>query len=341
MKRWFIILFLCFGQIVLAQEKDSTSIQEVVGSFFGIEQPKIGMLAQFGTSWQVSHSAPRSSFYIGLLRLYLSGTIDKKLKYVYQGDIDYGFRTLDLKFSYMFDEHWKLDAGQFKVAFGREYLRNDAKLLFVNRSTVARRIGPFRQRGLQVNGSWFEKRLDLSAGVFNGEAMSYGDNISMFVVNGNIVPWSSIAEEPHLLLSLGGSFTYANDKYDITSVSYAEHKILWSANMRFEYENYWIESEFDGFFHKNGNWQQGCYVDLANRISNDIEVAFRFDWYRYIGDPDLGFNLFEPFINRSYILGLNWYPHHHVKLQLNIERNQTNKATTGILNLQYGINNEF
>jgi hypothetical protein len=210
------------------------------------------MLAQFDAELLTSNFAPTSAFNIHLLRIYLSGTVEERFNYMYQGDLNGGYQTLDLKFSYRLSDHLKIDVGQFKVGFGKEYLRNDARLLFVNRSTVATHIGPFRQQGFQINGNWFEKRLNLSTGAFGGSGTRADRNISLFVANANIVPLLS-TDQPHVLLNLGGSIAYANDEEDLSSLSYIDHKILWSANIHFEYEDCWVESEFDGFSYKNSN----------------------------------------------------------------------------------------
>ena len=342
MRQWLTVFVLCFFQFVSAQEKDSTSIKEIANALFGIEEPRVGVLAQFDAEWLTSNVAPRSSFNIHLLRLYLSGTVDEKFKYVYQGDLNGGYRTLDLKFSYLFDDHWKIDVGQFKAAFGKEYLRNDAKLLFVNRATVANRIGPFRQLGLQVSGNWFDRRLMLNTGVFNGEGISSGtEKISMIAANVNLVPIVN-NDGNHQRLEIGGSLVYAGDRYDLSSLSsYVDHKLLWSWNLRYEFDDYWIETESNGLFYERANWQEGFYVDIAKRFSSLVEFALRFDWFQDYGDPSLiGFS-FYPYIDRNYLFGLNWYPVKNVKIQFNVGRNQSRETTLGILNLQYAINNEF
>ena len=340
MRRWLTFSVLFFIQFVSAQEKDSSSIKEIAKALFGIDEPRVGMVAQFDGEWLTSHLAPKTSFNVHLLRLYLSGTIDDKWKFLYQGDLNGSYRTLDAKLSYLFDHHWKIDAGQFKVAFGREFLRNDAKLLFVNRSTVANRIGPLRQLGIQVTGNWFDKRLMMNTGVFNGEGAYSGDNISMVVANVNIIPILH-DEDEHQRLEMGGSLAYASDEYDLYNLSYADNKLLWSGNLRLEYEDYWVEAECNGFYHSSYNWQEGFYVDLARHLSARLEGALRFNWYRDDGDPNFFSFYSYPRIDRAYLAGLNWYPEKNIKIQFNVIRYQSPEATQGIINLQYAVNNEF
>ena len=130
-----VIFCGAFHLVGSAQEspKDSASIGAVLQSVFGKEGPNLGFVGQFDAEMKDGHSKTSSTFSTHLLRFYLYGSFGEKFAYVFQGDMKGGYQQLDLKFSYTLNDHLRIDAGQFKAPFGKEYLINDAKILFVNR----------------------------------------------------------------------------------------------------------------------------------------------------------------------------------------------------------------
>jgi phosphate-selective porin len=83
---------------------------------------------------------------------------------------------------------------------------------------------------------------------------------------------------------------------------------------------------------------------MGSRINNQWEVTGRFDWsanyYKEVYMNPLWQYIFTRDITRKYLLGVNYYPIDHIKLQLDYERDYTHKANSAWLNCQYAINFE-
>jgi phosphate-selective porin len=66
----------------------------------------------------------------------------------------------------------ELQAGRFKIPFGRETLTGGKNLDFVRRSLIATQLGPSRDTGVMAHGRLFDRHLEYAAGYFAGD----GDN---------------------------------------------------------------------------------------------------------------------------------------------------------------------
>jgi phosphate-selective porin OprO/OprP len=87
-------------------------------------------------------------------------------------------------------------AGQFKTPFGFEQLYGDPRLLTAERSLVNDRLTLGRQLGVQLSGSFLDKRLSYAAGTFNGNGVNTsGNDNDKFLWVGRLtaVPWKSPA----------------------------------------------------------------------------------------------------------------------------------------------------
>src|SRR4029079_2598208 len=60
----------------------------------------------------------------------------------------------------------RVEAGQFKLPFGREELTSEANLDFVYRSLAARVLSPGRDPGVMAHGRLLDKRLEYQVGYF-------------------------------------------------------------------------------------------------------------------------------------------------------------------------------
>ncbi|MDI6767245.1 MAG: porin [Bacteroidota bacterium] len=318
-------------------ERDSTSWINAIQHFIGQFQPRPGIMAQFGADVKVSEDKTTSDFLIRNLRVYLIGSTGSNFSYLFQGDLNGWFRLLGLKLSYRLNDNFKIEGGRFKTPFGVEFLKNDAKLLFMKRSIVATIIGPLRQHGLQLQSLFFDKRLTLTTGVFNGDTVKHRREISLFVGKIQTTPIKKNEVIQNLQLELGGSIAYTNDRHDLLTQPFVEKNIiLYGFNSRITYDSYWLECEYDAASSNNLRTRDGFYLDGGWKIASDMEAAIRFDWY-----SNYYFRLNEPIgIYRKYIIGMNYYPLDRIKLQLMLERDQTNKVNACYLNCQYAVNFE-
>ncbi len=329
-------LCLLFVVLCRAQEKDSSSVSEAVQSFLELNQPKIGLLAQMsvyikddGNKTELNGAGER-------LRMFLSGQFANKFKYIIQGNLLENFELLDLKFSYNYKEYLSFDLGRFKAPFGKEILISDSHLPFVRRSYAASYLGPQRQDGVQIRGSYFDKRFSYRAGIFKGEGLiDIPGKISLFVSK---VEYKTILSS-NSNLTLCGSFAYSSDEDDFFDQYWPSYFINLSGDIRrffeggiqFDYDNYSFSGEYitlTGL--KYGN-PKGFYFDLTKHMSEKVEVLIRFDWLSTLSNA-------SNTIYRSYITGFNWYPEDGLKLQLDFERDQTNEISKVKLLFSYSIN---
>lgn len=339
----FILTVTCFS-FAQETETDSTSLKDVVKTFLGLDQPKIGFIGQVAGEISDNGKNTTSAFTIRNIRLYLSGTAGEHFAYVFQGDMNGSYFLLDLKFSYIFDEHFRIDGGKFKTPFGMEYPRNDAKLLFVKHSTAASTIGTFRKYGAQVQSSWLDKRVVLTAGAFNGD-YSVPKKVSLFVGKAHTIPIKSGEVLTDFQLETGGSIAYTENEDDLTSYTYFKNNHILSAiNLKMKYDSYWIEGEYFAATSNRNRTQDGFYIDAVGQIGTDWEIAGRFDWsakyHKMVYQNNILQWILSTEISRKYLVGINYYPLSHVKLQLDYERDQTLKINSGWLNCQYAVNFE-
>lgn len=331
-----------FTSVAFSQEKseDSTSLKDVVQTFLGLDQPKLGFMAQFAGELSNDGHNTMSAFTIRNLRMYFTGSAGEHFKYFFQGSLNQSFEMLDLKLSYIFDDHLRVDGGRFKTPFGVEFLTNDAKLRFVKRSTIATTIGTFRQYGIQGQGSLFEKRLMLTLGAFNGDT-SVNNKKFLFIGKAHTIPIKKDELLPDLQIEVGGSIAYTTDRYDLKSYPfYKNNHILFGVDTKVTYERYWLEGEYYAATSNRNKTQDGFYFDLGSKINSEWEIIGRFDWSaKYLKMADQEWILVKD-IDRKFMVGVNYYPLKDLKLQLDYERDQTLKINSGWLNCQYAVNFE-
>jgi len=335
MKRFVIFLgmmvFLRSG--IYSQEKDSTGFADAINSLLGSNQPKLGFMSQFAAEVKDNGKNTTSEFTIRNLRMYFTGSAGANFSYYFQGNLNGTFSLLDLKLMYKIDDHFRIDAGRLKTPFSTEYLRNDARLLFVNRSNVVNTIGPFRQLGVQVNGSFWDEKILFTAGAYNGDNSSK-KNISLFIGRALITPVKKDENDHAMQVDIGGSMAYTKQEDDFSTLPfYGRNHILLGGYTRATFEDYWVESEYLTSNSNNLKTREGFYIDVGRKIRSNLEIVGRFDWFAQY--PQWAYD-----ISRKYIAGVNYYPWKEIKVQFNYERNQTLKVNAGYLNFQYAINFE-
>jgi hypothetical protein len=347
MKRVFVgLMIFIFASLSFAQEanEDSTALKDAVQSFLGLNQPKLGFMAQFAGEFSDDGHNTASAFTIRNLRMYFTGSLGEHFKYFFQGNLNQYFEMLDLKLSYILNDHLRIDGGRFKTPFGEEYLVNDARLLFVKRSTVASTLGTFRKYGVQAQGSFIDNRIIVTAGAFNGD-YTY-KKISLFIGKIHTIPIESGELLPDVRFELNGGIAYTRQESDLPSslIFYRNDHILFSTGSKLTYGDYWTSGEYYNATSNRNRTMDGFYVDLGSKIYPGWEVIGRFDWFcNYLKevyqDGDWQYVPTKN-ISRRYLAGVNYYPIDHIKLQLDYERNYTSKINSAWLNCQYAINFE-
>jgi phosphate-selective porin len=335
MNRLIIIfsIILIFWNGVYSQEDDSTSFVHVINSLLGRNQPKLGFMSQFAAEVKDNGKNTTSEFTIRNLRMYFTGSAGENFSYYFQGNLNGTFSLLDLKLMYKLDDHFRIDAGRLKTPYSVEYLRNDARISFTSRSTVASTIGPFRQYGVQLNGSFIEKKIQFTAGAFNGDN-SVKKNISLFVGRALFTPIKKDDNDHAIQLEISGSMAYTKQEDDFTSLPfYDKNHLLLGGYTRFTFEDYWLESEYLNSNSDNLKTREGFFIDLGRKFCTNWELIGRFDWFAKYPQ-----RMYQ--ISRKYIGGINYYPFKEIKIQFNYERDQTNKTNAAYLNFQYAVNFE-
>lgn len=100
----------------------------------------------------------------------------------------------------------QLRLGQFKTPFGWEQLMSDTTNPFVERSLPSDRLTVSRQIGLMLFGSAAEKRVEYSAGVFNGNGVNNSNNDTddfLAAARVGVVAWQGKFHEKNALWSVG------------------------------------------------------------------------------------------------------------------------------------------
>lgn len=335
MKRLIMILagMLIFPAALYPQEFDSTDFVDRIKSFFGKNQPRLGFMSQFAAELRDDRTGTSSEFTIRNLRLYVTGSSGDDFSYYFQGNLNGTFSLLDLKLMYRLGDHFRVDAGRLKTPYSSEYLRNDARLSFVSRSTAAMTIGPFRQYGVQLNGSFAGRKIQFTTGIFNGDD-PVKKKISLFVGRILLTPVMKEENSRGFQVEAGGSMAYSGEYDDLSALPYyGKNHILMGGYARILFGDFWLEGEYLNSNSNKLKTREGFYADVGKKFGSDFEVMGRIDWFAK-------YPSWLSRISRKYVAGVNYYPARDLKLQFNYERDKTYEVNSAYLNFQYAVNFE-
>jgi phosphate-selective porin OprO/OprP len=226
-------------------------------------------------------------------------------------------------------------AGQFKTPFGFEQLYGDPRLLTAERSLANDRLTLNRQLGVQVWGSFLDKRLTYAVGTFNGNGVNNNSNDnSKFLYAGRVTatPWKTTdgswslggnaftSEDTALALpdlsldstpataDKDGLFTGKRHGYGVDSQIETGPFSLWVEylKVRFEPTDARPAAQFDS---------DGGYVQAALfLVPKKLQVVLKYETF----DPRRGFSGDDV---STVTAGLNYYVRNHdVKLLLDYLR---------------------
>jgi hypothetical protein len=341
----FLLLILSVLTVASAGQNgdDSSSVSSMLSSFFAGAQPTIGLIASFDAEARYKDDATLSSFNIHVLRLYLRGSVNPKFSYVYQAEMNGAVKTLDLKFSWKPLAWLTIDAGQFKPAYGKEFLLTEARTPFIYRSLAAQTISPGRQRGAQATCSFSDGMLDVAVGAFSGNGITDASDKRISLLNGKIrvVPGGAHASGD-LRSEFSGSVMSSNDAEDISTIPLPEHqRILVNGQARIGYRDIWLESEYAIAESGGDKTLESVYGDIGWKAASDLELLGRIDWtasYRAASSIP-GIYSWKPVVlGRKFLGGINWYPAKELKLQANGEYDHAAGTYGAYVNVQYALN---
>jgi len=162
-------------------------------------------------------AANTSDFDIRRFKLQLKGhLVNRKFGYKFQGEMASGFKTEDAYLNYRFGSVLVLQGGQFKPPQARQELTSASRQLFPDRSLANDTFNLGRDQGVQVAGSFADKRVQYRLGVFNGNGPNAKnpDNHHMYAGRLDINPLGAFRMDEagfppkKALLNLGASFAY-------------------------------------------------------------------------------------------------------------------------------------
>lgn len=139
-----------------------------------------------------------AAFSIARLRMYLQGTVYRPwLRYKVEielanlktdavTNLNNG-RVTDAYVEFAKSAKATLRAGQFKIPFGMQELVSDTRQEFVDRSITSTKFAPSRDVGLQLGGTFFEKKLGYQVAVVNGGGQNNPQDDEAFLYAARVV----------------------------------------------------------------------------------------------------------------------------------------------------------
>jgi hypothetical protein len=340
MKRFAVVavitLLVSFRGVAQGISVDSSTFASSVASLLNADKLKLGLVAQAGAN--IVDDSYDTQSEIGLLdvRFYVWGNLSRRFSYYSQFQVQsLAVGILDFRMTYSPIDDLLLDVGRFKIPFSREYLRSLNELTFIHASLVSRELGLGRDYGLQARYSTCDGGLRAMLAVVNGGSTSYrGGNhrpgkVSALAARVTATPLDTFRAFEGVRCDLGGSFSYADDQFDIPGLDYHAHKRLLEGDVRLQIDHVWIEWEGISYFISGKVLQSGIAASAGYFLSDKIEVAGRIDIVSSVEE-----------IAREYTAAINFFPEHGVKCQANYVRDHTHSSNGGYLNFQYTINRD-
>jgi phosphate-selective porin OprO and OprP len=103
-------------------------------------------------------------------RVGLEGAVTKRLHFQFSRNLDDATNPWkDLEADIRINKKLTIEAGRFKMPFGRDALTGHTELDFVNRTLASRNLSPSRDTGVMGFGRFFGHRLEYAAGYFTGD----------------------------------------------------------------------------------------------------------------------------------------------------------------------------
>lgn len=177
---------------------------------------EIGALLRTGFRADPASTGESDGFEVFDARAKASGGISGLFDFFMQIDYDTDgerFRLLDAYATVPVLPEVDLSIGLFRPSFGLEALVDRGDLNFLERDQASEAIAPGRQVGVSAEGSTFDGRLTVGAGVFNGNGRTLENDGNDFMFAGRVEYNSigTIAFYDEFVIQVGGSIAYSKD----------------------------------------------------------------------------------------------------------------------------------
>lgn len=175
--------------------------------------------------WGQDQVPANSGIFLPRQRIFFEGNITKPIEYEFA--INRGFGALNVLNAFLnfhFDDRFQVRIGRFFTPFGYDqYAISNYWMPTPERSIYTTNVGLNRQFGAMGWGYLFDKRLDYSAGIFNGSRNSFEglNNGVDFVTFLNARPFQQSDGLPMLrFLNIGTSFAVGNQDQSPVPISF-------------------------------------------------------------------------------------------------------------------------
>lgn len=201
----------------------------------------IGAFVQSDARW--GRDDATDGFSVRRARLRLSGTVRGARVFV-QTDFAKAPALIDARIRIPLARRLSVAGGVYKAPFSQEVLRSASDLLFLDRAQVVRSIAPQREIGLSARFDIVPDRLQLDAGLFNGNGngLQPNDN-NRFLYVARLSGQAPLAGGT---LRYGGDIGYSeDDAVDLgrAAESFAGTRLLIGANAGITHGRWLLEGE--------------------------------------------------------------------------------------------------
>ncbi len=250
---------------------------------------------------------PALHFKLRMTRLFIKGNVTPNVTYFIHSKFETGgYTLLHCWVNWKANDMFSIKAGQMFSPFGRVFAVSGAKLMFMNRTPLTA-MSPKFQLGIAPTVSLLDKKLDISAGIFNGKGLNGNGNAGntddniMMTAKLNFAPFGNVPgdesahmgyDELKLLVVPGFSMnsvqtvvgvdTLGNPTYDdLTTTTYGGHLCMRYNYLAFDGAMYMAGAELDtvetssmGFSFQAGYAVGGKFEPIVrySMLDSDTEV---------------------------------------------------------------------
>jgi phosphate-selective porin len=226
---------------------------------------------------------------------------------------------LDAFVSYDKHEWAKISLGSFKQPFSREVTTACHSLTTIDRSIVADQlVAPQRDMGLIVMGGSSKTKFTYSAALMNGRGLGVNDNNSKkdIITRATYQVWD--------FLNIGASFRYG---YPNTN---DDDRTTYGVDALITYKEFSLQGEYiydEGDYNRAagggcgseplelGEKRQGAYIMATYNVNKKLQPVFKYEFF----DQDI--DLAKIGYQERMTLGINYFFHKNVRLQVNYQAN--------------------
>lgn len=309
----FIFLNLLINGSSIAQEKDSTLFNQMIGAL----QKKyfsLSILVRNVADFQPERSFPgNNGFNVENFRIRITGDLDSGFGYHFEAKMINSPAVTDSRLYYKISPAFKMDFGMFKLPFSGEYLRGEQNIDFVSRSQSVVQLNLGKQAGFQLSGETAGSVLSYAAGIFNGNRLYSGNDNNDFLYVGRIFLTPSVSKDKSSSLAIGLNAARSKDKsVPVMGSNFEGDRLVLGGDMILQVKNFMINAEAIYAKLKNVSGAKtnpfGYQVSTGYMLSKHSQILARWDSFRE--DSPVPFR-------KLAMLGFNAWPNEVIELQTN------------------------